>query len=133
MIQGKKYYNKDLKYVTFTKHYCPYCKSKLSTCKVKKVINYNSPEAKDYDFWVGPSGHKILITGDLEFIWKEFECKKCNKHFTVEELQKIEGVYTESTSETEDADKKWKLKCGIVFVIVGITVYLTYWFIKFVI
>ncbi len=132
MIQGKKYKNEDIIYILFKKHYCPHCKMKLSTKKVKKIINYNSPEAQNYDFWIGPTGDKKLVTGDMEFCWKEFECPNCKTHFTVDEMQKIEGVYCESTKYSLEQDKKWKIKCVVIFGVVFIFVYAIYYLIKFV-
>lgn len=90
MIWGTKYSNPDLIYITFKKHPCPNCKTKLKTVKVSKVINYHSPEAKDYSFAIG---NGIVVKGNVKFIWKEFECPNCKSHYTVNELKKIEGVH----------------------------------------
>lgn len=101
MIQGKKYINDDVVYTSFKKHYCPDCSNKLKTVKVSKVVNYKSPEAKDYDFYFGRPGQGVMVTGDAMFIWKEFECSNCARHFTVEELKKIEGVEQNQCDSTE--------------------------------
>lgn len=105
MIQGKKYINDDVVYTLFKKHYCPYCKQKLKTSTIKKIINYNDPDAKDYDFWVGPTGKRHLVTGNMEFHIKGFKCPKCQKCFFVDEIKKSEGVCMNSTKEDDITDK----------------------------
>ena len=40
-------------YVHWKKHFCPKCGKKLELRYVSKIVNSNSPEAKDYDFSVG--------------------------------------------------------------------------------
>lgn len=102
MKRGEKYINKDVVYVSLTKHYCPNCSENLKTVKVSKVINYHSPEAENFDFTFGSGNHIMVVNDDVKFTWKEFECPKCKKHFTVEELKTIEGLEPDILSD----DKK---------------------------
>ncbi len=122
MLHGRQYFNNDIKYVSMTKHKCPHCANILKTVKVSKVVNSNSPEAKDFDF----DFSDITIKGDVKFIWKEFECPDCRAHFTVDELKKIEGVYIESPK----VDKKQNIINYIIFSIIGILILLIISFIK---
>ncbi len=78
--------NDDIFYTVFKKHFCPQCGEKLKRIKVSKVVNSGSPEAKDYDFADADS----FMTGDVEFIWKEFYCERCKKQISVSEMKQIE-------------------------------------------
>ena len=86
MLNGKKYFNNDIIYTVFKKHYCPTCGTKLTRVKTSKVVNSRSPEAMNYDFSSGDS----FLVGDVEFIWKEFYCPTCQKRISVEEMRRIE-------------------------------------------
>lgn len=83
---GKKYFNNDVIYTVFRKHYCPVCKAKLSRIKTSKIVNSKSTEAKNYDFSLGEG----FMFGDIEFIWKEFYCHNCEKRISVNEMKQIE-------------------------------------------
>lgn len=132
MIQGKKHIIEDVGYIFFKKHYCPYCKQKLKTSTIKKIINYNDSDAKDYDFWIGSTGNRHLVTGNMEFHIKGFKCSKCNKFFGVDEIKKFEGDYADSTKEDDIADKKWNHKVGLIFLVVFVASYIIYYLVKFV-
>lgn len=73
-------------YVNFKKHYCIDCGELMGKIKVSKIVNSNSPEAKDFDF------HTVdnYMIGDVKFIWTEFQCPKCKKQFTIDEMKRIE-------------------------------------------
>ncbi|MBQ7356546.1 MAG: hypothetical protein IJW66_03995 [Clostridia bacterium] len=86
MIVGKRYFNNDVFYTVFKKHYCPNCATKLTRIKVSKIVNYHSPEAKNYDFTLGDS----FMVGDVKFIWKEFFCPLCKKQIPIKEMKQIE-------------------------------------------
>lgn len=88
MLTGKKYVNNAVFYTLFKKHYCPECGTKLLRVKKSKIVNSNSPEAKDFDFTCGDS----FMVGDVEFIWNEFKCPTCNKHISVDEMRRIENA-----------------------------------------
>lgn len=86
MISGKKFVNNAIFYTMFKKHYCPFCGTKLSRIKTSKIVNSNSPEAKNYDFTLGDS----FMTGDVEYIWKVFYCPSCEKKISVSEMRNYE-------------------------------------------
>ena len=86
LIVGRKYFNNDVIYTIFKKHYCPECGTKLTRIKNSKTVNSKSPEAKNYDFSLGDS----FMVGDVEFIWKEFYCPICKKRIPIDEMRRIE-------------------------------------------
>ena len=116
-MPGKKYINEDIVYVSFKKHYCPSCKTKLKTVKVSKTVDYNSPEAKDYNFEVGTAGDDFAVTGKVEFVRKEFECSNCHEHFSVKELKKSEGIDVGSVSTSDTTRKRSNIWNIILFFI----------------
>ena len=69
-------------------HFCPNCGKKLDKSEVSKIINKESPEAKNFDFRIGG----LKPVGDVKIVWDEFECPSCKKHYTVEEIMNAEGV-----------------------------------------
>ncbi len=119
--KGYKYQNKDVVYITFKKHFCPHCNAALKTSKVKKKVNRNSPEGKNFDWNFGSPGHKVSVD-EATFVWKEFVCPNCNAHFSVKEMQKHEGVYIEETSETVEQDRKANTRGKIIFFAIGFVV-----------
>lgn len=86
MIIGKEHINNDIFYTMFKKHYCPQCGKLLKPVKVSKIVNSESPEAKNFDFNLGDS----FMVGDVEFIWKEFRCPDCKRIISIDEMRKIE-------------------------------------------
>ncbi len=88
MIHGKKYINNDVIYTRFKKHYCPDCNIRLKIIEVSKVVNSKSPEAKKYDLSMGDT----FISGNIEVIWKEFQCPECNRIISVKQMKHIEGL-----------------------------------------
>ena len=88
MISGKKLVYNDIFYM-LKPHFCPDCHCRLKKVKVSRVVNSNSPEAKNFDFGLGTGNY---LVGDVEFVWKEFECPSCKKHLTVNEMKKMEAV-----------------------------------------
>ncbi len=106
---GVKYQNKDFVYVSLKKHYCPHCKTKVKTVMVEKTVERNSPEAKDFDFRFGIAGTHFIVD-KATFKWKEFECPTCNTHFTIKEMQQIEGVYEEPEEKAPESKKRTILK-----------------------
>lgn len=72
--------------MNFKKHYCIDCAEQVRKIKVSRIVNSNSPEAKDFDF------HTVdnYMIGDVKFIWVEFQCPKCKRQFTIDEMKQIE-------------------------------------------
>lgn len=83
-------------YVNLKKYYCPECNEILGKTKVYKIVNSNSPEAKNFDF------HTVdnYMIGDVKFIWTEFLCPKCNRQISIDEMKHIEK------EQKMDANKK---------------------------
>ena len=129
-MQGKKYINEDIVYVSFKKHYCPSCKTKLKTVKVSKIVDYNSPEAKDYNFEVRTAGNNLVVTGKVEFVRKEFECPNCHEHFSVKELKKSEGIDVGSVSTSDTTRKRSNIWNIILFCVISTAILLIIHFVK---
>ena len=87
-MPGIHYFNHDVFYL-WKKHYCPQCKKQLKTIKVSRVVDTNSPEAKQF-----PSrkyyGIPIAVK-KVKYVWKEFQCLNCAKHFTIQDIKNIEA------------------------------------------
>ena len=95
MAYGKKFVYEDITYLR-KNHFCPTCEGKVDVVSVSRVIDPKSEEAKDFDFSVG---HGTNMLGSVEFHWKEFECRECQKHYTVRQMKKIEGIEEETLSQ----------------------------------
>lgn len=80
------YFNNDIIFTVFKKHFCPKCGVKLGLIKREKIVNSKSPEAKSYNFFIAGS----YYSGDMKFIWKEFQCPNCRTEYTINELRRIE-------------------------------------------
>ena len=123
MIRGKKYFNKDVVYVSLTKHFCSICGEKLRTVKVSKVVNFNSPEAEKYDFsFGGARKYDMIVDGDVKFIWKEFECPNCKKHFTIDEMKILEGYNIDESNFEELSTSNKKKRDLLIFYIICILI-----------
>ena len=77
-------------YVNIKKHYCPACHNLLKVVKVNKIVSAGTNEAKnlglDYNMVGG-----VYQSGQIKVIWKEFECSKCNRRISLDEMKRIEG------------------------------------------
>lgn len=110
-----QYINKDSIYLA-KKHYCPDCKCEVKKVKVSNVANDASEEDKDLPKMfsktlIGSKGIKFRTynyIGDTTYVWKEFECEKCRRHFTVEEIEGIADSQPQERSPEEI--KKIKIK-----------------------
>lgn len=77
---------KDPIYVNFRKHYCPNCGNRLAKIRVSRIIDPDSPEAKDFKFHTLDS----YMIGKVKFIWTEFQCTACRISFGIDEMKSIE-------------------------------------------
>lgn len=73
-------------YIHFKKHFCPKCGSKVELGYISKIVNSNSPEAKNYDFSVGDT----FLIGDVEFRTKCFYCTNCKINISFKEMKNYE-------------------------------------------
>jgi hypothetical protein len=85
MIHGVKW---DLEGTFFCKkdHFCPKCDSKLEVVRTEKMVNSESPEAKQYDFSMADT----YLMGNVKFVSKIFKCLKCGYTATVKQQKIIE-------------------------------------------
>lgn len=81
-------------FMSFKKHYCPVCGEALQKIKVSKIVNSKSEEAKNFDF--SSSCGDGFMAGDVKFIWTEFNCSKCNRNYSINEIHKIEKLSKKS-------------------------------------
>ena len=88
MPYGKKVVYQDVMYLR-KNHFCPTCEGKVDIVDVSRIVDSNSAEAENFDFSLS---RKTQMVGEIEFHWKEFECKECAKRYTIDEMKKIEGV-----------------------------------------
>ncbi len=118
MVHGKKVSFNGSWYLK-KPHFCPKCGNELESITVKKVVNSELLEAKEYDFRL--RGHRGLdridLKGKIEFTWKELKCPSCNHKLTIDEMRQIEY----ENSDTERTDKINKIKV-IIFKIVVIVI-----------
>lgn len=73
-------------YVHFKRHACPKCGGKVELRFVSKIVNSQSPEAKDYDFSVGDT----YFIGDVEFRTRYFYCPQCLLDISFHDMKKYE-------------------------------------------
>ncbi len=67
-------------------HDCPCCHERLKKTKTETIVNSASEEAKNYDF----SNVDTYLVGNIKFIRTAFRCNKCDKTYSIDELQKAE-------------------------------------------
>jgi len=70
-------------YVHWKKHFCPKCGKKLELRYISKIVNSNSPEAKDYDFSVGDT----FFVGNVEFRTRYLHCTNCKLNISFKEMK----------------------------------------------
>lgn len=81
----KWFYSRPI-FMKWGNHCCPICGEELKKIKVSKIVNSESEEAKDYDF----SSGDVYMYGDVKFVWTEFNCEKCDKNFSVDDVYHAE-------------------------------------------
>lgn len=59
---------------------------KLELRYISKIVNSNSPEAKDYDLSVGDT----FFVGDVEFRTRYFHCANCQFDISFRDMKKYE-------------------------------------------
>ncbi|MCL2696410.1 MAG: hypothetical protein FWE69_08835 [Clostridiales bacterium] len=101
-------------YVNRKEHFCPKCNARMGKTKVSRIVNWRSPEAKDFDF---SSGEGFLI-GNIKFIWTEFLCPDCGEQITIDEMKRIEKGLTEE--EMRAIKERNKRMNTIVFIVLSI-------------
>ena len=72
------------------KHYCPECSTVLKTKKIKKIVNSESEEAKDFDFSTDDGTFQGYLVGDVEFTWYVCHCANCDIEITNKDMRKLE-------------------------------------------
>ncbi len=75
-------------YIRFRKHYCPECNLVLNIVKVTKVVKNGTEEARrmGVDGCIG----RTYFPGNTKVIWNEFECPKCTRRISIEQMRAIE-------------------------------------------
>lgn len=77
-------------YVNCKKHYCPTCHVLLRVVKESKVVSAGSSEAAKLGLSYSMVGG-VYQSGEINVIWKEFECPKCKQRITIDKMKEIEG------------------------------------------
>jgi len=72
------------------KHHCPKCSNKLEVKKIKRVVNSESDEAKDFDFTSYDGFIGARLVGDVEFTWYVYHCTNCDIEITNKDMRKHE-------------------------------------------
>ena len=101
------YRNDDPFYMT-KKHYCPACNVALKKVKVSQIVDNSSQEDAQKnttlfsDTRIGSRGiqlRKYKYIGETKYVWKEFDCEQCGRHFTVTQIKNIESAPQERKKE----------------------------------
>ena len=89
------------------KHFCPACNIQLKKVKMSQMVDGCSPDEEKSstlfsDTRIGSRGvqfrkHKYI--GETKYVWKEFECEQCGRHFTVTQMKSIEDAPQERKKE----------------------------------
>ena len=113
------YRNDDPLYMA-KKHYCPACNVELKKVKVSQIVGDDSQDGEKNstlfsDTRVGSRGvqfRKYKYIGETKYVWKEFDCEQCGRHFTVTQMKTIESAPQErkgkacADGRTDPHDKK---------------------------
>ena len=71
------------------KHYCHVCNELLKISRKEKVVNSESEEAKDFDFYIG-EGYTM---GNVKFSWDVYYCEKCDSEISIDNQRRYECEY----------------------------------------
>ena len=75
------------------KHVCPNCNTVLERKKREVVVNSQSEEAKNYDFFIVDT----YLHGKIKFITFFFACPNCRTVYEIRELKKLEKSHKKRT------------------------------------
>ena len=100
------YRNDDPLYMA-KKHFCPACNVELKKVKVSQIVGDDSQDSEKNstlfsDTRVGSRGvqfRKYKYIGETKYVWKEFDCEQCGRHFTVTQMKTIEDAPQERKKE----------------------------------
>lgn len=87
-------------------HNCPKCNIPMEIITIKKVLNPDSPEAKQHSFRLTYGTH---LEGNIEFSWKELKCPTCKLQLTMDEMQKMEFEALDNKQQLSQ-EKREKMK-----------------------
>lgn len=71
------------------RHVCPNCKTALKRRKREVVVNSESEEAKNYDFFCVDT----FLHGNIKFVTFYFECPNCRAVYEICKLKTLEKKY----------------------------------------
>ncbi len=94
-IAIKYIYDANPFYIHWKKHYCPKCGKKLELMYTSKVVNSKSPEAINYDFFVGDT----FFVGDVEFRTRYFFCNECQYSISPHDMKCVEKNNAKTDNE----------------------------------
>ena len=97
MVNAHKWVNEGGLFFMNKDHLCPECGELLEVATLEKVVNSNSPEAKDYDFSM--TGTRGSFVGDVCFHIRCFYCEHCRKTFRVKEIASLEKAARKAERE----------------------------------
>ena len=89
------------------KHFCPACNIQLKKVKMSQIVDGRSQDEEKSstlfsDTRVGSRGvefRKHQYIGETKYVWKEFECEQCGRHFTVTQMKTLEDAQPERKKE----------------------------------
>lgn len=89
------------------KHFCPACNIQLKKVKMSQIVDGRLQDGEKNstlfsDTRVGSRGvefRKHRYIGETKYVWKEFECEQCGRHFTVTQMKSIEDAPQERKKE----------------------------------
>jgi len=102
------------------KHYCPKCSNILTTHKIKKIVNSESEEAKDFDFTsdaIDAMGH---LVGDVEFIRYVYRCGNCDIEIINSDMIKHER------EKIGKKERSWHKTLGLILFILSAVVFILF-------